>query len=227
MDFIKILLADTTFTFAAEIVLRSVLMYFLIILVLRFSGKRGVRQLSIFEIAIILSLGSAAGDSMFYEEVPIIHAVIVFAVIMALYRLTTYLMMKSDAIETVLEGRPIYIVKNGLLIVEDIKREKYSYDEFFAEMRQKKIEHLGQVKMALLETDGCLSVIPYSKENIKWGLPLFPDEYQIADHHNVDHFYSCMLCGQTQRLNHLNEECPRCQNTKWAKSCLYCEEYQN
>ncbi|MDH2174111.1 DUF421 domain-containing protein, partial [Acinetobacter johnsonii] len=70
MDFIKILLADTTFTFAAEIVLRSVLMYFLIILVLRFSGKRGVRQLSIFEIAIILSLGSAAGDAMFYEEVP-------------------------------------------------------------------------------------------------------------------------------------------------------------
>lgn len=227
MDFIKILLADTTFTFAAEIVLRSVLMYFLIILVLRFSGKRGVRQLSIFEIAIILSLGSAAGDAMFYEEVPIIHAVIVFAVIMALYRLTTYLMMKSDAIETVLEGRPIYIVKNGLLIVEDIKQEKYSYDEFFAEMRQKKIEHLGQVKMALLETDGCLSVIPYSKENIKWGLPLFPDEYKIADHHNIDHFYSCMLCGQTQRLNHLKEECPRCQNTKWAKSCLYCEEYQN
>ncbi|PPZ94378.1 DUF421 domain-containing protein [Acinetobacter ursingii] len=166
MDFIKILLADTTFTFAAEIVLRSVLMYFLIILVLRFSGKRGVRQLSIFEIAIILSLGSAAGDAMFYEEVPIIHAVIVFAVIMALYRLTTYLMMKSDAIETVLEGRPIYIVKNGLLIVEDIKQEKYSYDEFFAEMRQKKIEHLGQVKIALLETDGCLSVIPYSKENL-------------------------------------------------------------
>ena len=227
MDFIKILLADTTFTFAAEIVLRSVLMYFLIILVLRFSGKRGVRQLSIFEIAIILSLGSAAGDTMFYEEVPIIHAVIVFAVIMALYRLTTYLMMKSDAIETVLEGRPIYIVKNGLLIVEDINREKYSYDEFFAEMRQKKIEHLGQVKMALLETDGCLSVIPYSKENIKWGLPLFPDEYQITNHHNVDHFYSCMLCGQTQLLNHLKEECPRCQNTKWAKSCLYCEEYQN
>ena len=146
---------------------------------------------------------------------------------MALYRLTTYLMMKSDAIETVLEGRPIYIVKNGLLIVEDINREKYSYDEFFAEMRQKKIEHLGQVKMALLETDGCLSVIPYSKENIKWGLPLFPDEYQIANHHNVDHFYSCMLCGQTQLLNHLKEECPRCQNTKWAKSCLYCEEYQN
>ena len=125
MDFIRILLHDTTLSFALEIVLRCIVMYVLIILVLRFSGKRGVRQLSIFEIAIILSLGSAAGDPMFYDDVPLIHAVIVFTVILLLYRFTTYLMMKSDVIETVLEGRPMYIVRNGLLIVEDIKQEKY------------------------------------------------------------------------------------------------------
>lgn len=224
MDFIKILLHDTTLVFAIEIIIRCVLMYILIILVLRFSGKRGVRQLSIFEIAIILSLGSAAGDPMFNEDIPIVHALIVFAVIILLYRLTTYLMMKSDALETALEGRPIYIVKNGLLIVEDIKQEKYSYDEFFAEMRQKNIEHLGQVKTALLETDGCLSVIPFSKENIQWGLPIFPDEYHISEVLIVNFFYSCMLCGQTQHLNHINEKCPRCANTRWTKSQLNCEQ---
>lgn len=218
MDFIKILLYDTTLTFAVEIIIRCIMMYILIILVLRFSGKRGIRQLSIFEIAIILSLGSAAGDPMFNEDIPIVHALIVFAVILLLYRLTTYLMTKSKAIETALEGRPIYIVKNGLLIIEDIKQEKYSYDEFFAEMRQKKIEHLGQVKIALLETDGCLSVIPFSKGNIQWGLPIFPDEYKVADHLKVELFYSCMHCGQTQYLNHLNEKCPRCANTSWVMS---------
>lgn len=88
MDFIRILLHDTTLSFALEIVLRCIVMYVLIILVLRFSGKRGVRQLSIFEIAIILSLGSAAGDPMFYDDVPLIHAVIVFTVILLLYRFT-------------------------------------------------------------------------------------------------------------------------------------------
>ena len=131
MDLIRILLHDTTLSFVVEIIFRCIVMYILIILVLRFSGKRGVRQLSIFEIAIILSLGSAAGDPMFNDDIPIIHALVVFAVILILYRLTTYLMMKSDAIETVLEGRPMYIVKEGLLIIEDIKQEKYSYDEFF------------------------------------------------------------------------------------------------
>lgn len=131
MDLIRILLHDTTLNFVVEIIFRCIVMYILIILVLRFSGKRGVRQLSIFEIAIILSLGSAAGDPMFNDDIPIIHALVVFAVILILYRLTTYLMMKSDAIETVLEGRPMYIVKEGLLIIEDIKQEKYSYDEFF------------------------------------------------------------------------------------------------
>ncbi len=150
-------------------------MYFLIILVLRFSGKRGVRQLSIFEIAIILSLGSAAGDAMFYEEVPYHSCCHRFC---SNYGFISLNNLFNDEIRcylrSVLEGRPIYIVKNGLLIVEDIKQEKYSYDEFFAEMRQKKIEHLGQVKIALLETDGCLSVIPYSKENINGAFLCFP-----------------------------------------------------
>lgn len=224
MDFIKILWHDTTFSFALEIVVRCMIMYILIILVLRFSGKRGVRQLSIFEIAIILSLGSAAGDPMFNKDIPIVQALIVFTVILLLYRLTTYLIMKSDFIETILEGRPMYIVKNGLLMIDDIKQEKYSYDEFFAEMRQNKIEHLGQVKVALLETDGCLSVIHFSKEKVKWGLPIFPHEYVKANFHIINHHYSCMFCGHTQLLNHLNQTCPQCKKSDWAKSIL---EYEN
>jgi Predicted membrane protein len=52
-------------------------MFILIIIFLRFSGKRGVRQLSVFELAIILSLGSAAGDPMFNDDIPIIQALIV------------------------------------------------------------------------------------------------------------------------------------------------------
>ncbi len=128
MDFIKIILHDTSFNFALEIIIRCIIMFILIIIFLRFSGKRGVRQLSVFELAIILSLGSAAGDPMFNDDIPIIQALIVFAVIILLYRFTTYLIMKSDAFETLLEGRPMYIVKDGLLIVEDIKQEKYSLD---------------------------------------------------------------------------------------------------
>ena len=88
MTLFNIFLSDTTWDFALEIIIRCVVMYLIIIIFLRLTGKRGIRQLSIFEIAIILCLGSAAGDPMFTEDIPIIHAFIVFVVILILYRLT-------------------------------------------------------------------------------------------------------------------------------------------
>jgi uncharacterized membrane protein YcaP (DUF421 family) len=72
MDLFKIFIYDTSFDFMLEILLRCTAMYILVLIFLRISGKRGIRQLSIFELAIILCLGSAAGDPMFVEDVPII-----------------------------------------------------------------------------------------------------------------------------------------------------------
>ncbi|AXY56658.1 DUF421 domain-containing protein [Acinetobacter chinensis] len=221
MNLTDIFLSDISLDFVLEIVIRCFVMYVLIIIVLRLSGKRGVKQLSIFEIAIILSLGSAAGDPMFYKEIPLIYAFIVFTVIILLYRLTTYMMMKSERLEIILEGKPMYIVKNGLLIIDDIKEEKYSYDEFFAELRQNKVEQLGQVKVALLETDGSLSVIQFSKNNIQWGLPIFPDLYHKAKSLKYNYNYSCMACAYTAKINSLDDHCPRCNKSIWAESLLH------
>ena len=74
MDWASIFIHDTTWAFAAEISVRAILMFSMIIIFLRLTGKRGVRQLSIFELAIILSLGSIAGDPMFTEDLPLIQA---------------------------------------------------------------------------------------------------------------------------------------------------------
>ena len=73
MDWATIFINDTTWEFATEILLRCVVMYAMIILFLRLTGKRGVRQLSIFEVTIILALGSIAGDPMFTEDIPLIR----------------------------------------------------------------------------------------------------------------------------------------------------------
>lgn len=68
MDWASIFIHDTTWNFAFEVALRAAIMFIMIIVFLRFTGKRGVRQLSIFELTIILSLGSIAGDPMFTED---------------------------------------------------------------------------------------------------------------------------------------------------------------
>lgn len=218
MDLIGVFIHDTTWELVAEIIIRCCVMFLLILIFLKLSGKRGIRQLSIFEVAIILSLGSAAGDPMYIDDAPIAQAFVVMCTIIILYRLVTWAMMKSKKVETLLEGKPLCIVENGLMVIQDMRKEKYSHDEFFAEMRQQSVEHLGQVKVALLETDGCLSILFYSKDETKWGLPLFPDHYKKTNYLNPTLFYSCMYCGRTQHLKHLENECPRCKGKDWAES---------
>ena len=154
MDWASIFIYDTTWSFAAEIVIRVVVMFSMIILFLRFTGKRGVRQLSIFELTIILSLGSIAGDPMFTKDLPLIQAVLIMSIVIVLYRLCTWMTMKYQPFEDLLEGKSLYIVEDGLLVLDKIKGGEMSHDEFFAEMRQQGIEHLGQVRVGLLETDG-------------------------------------------------------------------------
>lgn len=214
----EILLYNTTWTFILEIVIRCFLMFLLILIFLKLSGRRGVRQLSIFEIAIILSLGTAAGDPMMMKEIPIIHAFVVMATIIILYRLVTWTMMKIKFFERLIEGKPLYIVENGMMVIESMKKEKYSHDEFFAEMRQQNIEHLGQIRVALLETDGCLSIVFFEEKHTKWGLPIFPTPYKKSTHLDTEQFYSCMYCGMTQYLKTLEQNCVRCNRSDWAKS---------
>ncbi|PSD37067.1 DUF421 domain-containing protein [Acinetobacter radioresistens] len=218
MDLAQIFIADTTWDFVLEIIVRCIAMYIVIISFLRLSGKRGIRQLSIFEIAIILCLGSAAGDPMFTKDLPIIHAVVAFVVILLLYRLTTWGMVKRKGIEDLLEGKALCVVKDGLLVYKDFRKQLYSHDEFFAEMRQQNVEHLGQVRTALLESDGALSLLYYENKDVKWGLPLFPESYEKAEDLKVNTFYSCMKCGETKIINTIDQECPRCNHHSWAES---------
>ena len=220
MSLADIFLYDTTWAFIAEIAIRVVVMFILIISFLRFTGKRGVRQLSIFELTIILSLGSIAGDPMFTEDLPIIQAVIIMSLVILLYRLCTWLMMKYQPIEDLLEGRSVYIVEDGKLVLEKLSKGKMSHDEFFAEMRQQGIEHLGQVRVGLLETDGTFSLLMFDNPDIHYGLPIFPKAYQAVDEILAHQHYACMYCGHIAQGIMAKNTCTRCEDKHigWAKA---------
>ncbi|MCD1279661.1 DUF421 domain-containing protein [Psychrobacter sp. CCUG 69069] len=220
MDWASIFIYDTTWVFAVEILIRVTVMFVLIISFLRFTGKRGVRQLSIFELTIILSLGSIAGDPMFTEDLPIIQAVLIMSTVILLYRLCTWAMMKFQPIENFLEGKSLYIVEDGMLVLEKIKKGKMSHDEFFAEMRQQGVEHLGQVRTGLLETDGNFSVLLYPPKKTVYGLPLFPKQYQAVEKIEIGVCYACMYCGYVEHISEPNQLCVRCENQckNWAKA---------
>jgi len=218
-DWQKIFINDLTGEFALEIVFRTAFMFITVLTILRLSGKRGIRQLSIFELAIIIGLGSAAGDPMFNEDIAILPAVVVCVTAIAIYRAITWLTPKFERFERIVEGKPVYIVEDGIMVFKDDAKDSLSRDEFFAELRDKGVEHLGEVKTAILETNGNMSVFYYPKEKVKPGLPILPKIYdqRVAKISRAG-LYACAYCGKVVHLASGQHSCTRCHHQEWVKA---------
>lgn len=213
----RLLFNDLPANFLFEVVFRSTIMFTVLLLTLKLAGKRGVKQLSIFETVIIIALGSAAGDPMFYHDVGIIPAIIVFIVIILLYRLVTWLTGKSKNFEEFIEGKTECIIDNGKFSVETFKKESLAQDEFFTELRVKSVEHLGQIKNAFMETSGEISIFYYPEEDVKYGLPITPNLFNLKSK-NIpeDGIYSCTFCGNTENQKTGTTTCKVCQKNEWV-----------
>lgn len=223
IDLKSLLLNDLDWSLAAEIVLRTLIMFSLILLFLRLSGKKGVKQLSIFEVAIIIGLGSAAGDPMFNQDNAILPALLVFVTVIGFYRLITWLAARSERFESLLEGDPVYIIEDGQFALLEASDQTYAKDEFFAEMRQQNIEHVGQVQTAILETNGNVSFVYFADDQVKAGLPIWPKLYhrKRTELEQAGH-YACTRCGLVEHLTVPKNICRRCQNEEWVEALQSC-----
>lgn len=212
----RLLINDLPFEFLLEVVLRTIIMFIAVLLTLRLAGKRGVKQLSIFEVVIIISLGSAAGDPMFYEDVGILPAIMVFLIILFMYRLVTWLLCKSKRFENFIEGRPRCIINDGRFSIGSFEKEDLAEDEFFAELRLRSVEHIGQVRHAYIETNGDISIFYYSDDKVGYGLPILP---QLFEHKTKDisenGMYACTFCANTQEM-HSSGKCDVCEHDEWV-----------
>ena len=215
----RLLFNDLPFEFLLEVLFRTVIMFIVVLLTLKFAGKRGVKQLSVFEIVIIISLGSAAGDPMFYEDVGLVPAILVFMIILFMYRLVTWLLGKSRRFENFIEGKVQCLIEDGQFSITTFEKEDYAQDEFFAELRAKSIEHLGQVRNAYIETNGTISTYFYEDEEVKFGLPIRPQLYaQKSKNIPKSGIYACTFCANVQKLEPTSASCTVCNRTEWVQA---------
>lgn len=215
----RLLFNELPGVFLLEVIFRSTVMFIILLLTLKLAGKRGVKQLSIFETVIVIALGSAAGDPMFYEDVGIVPAGIVFLVIIVLYRTVTWLTGKSKKFEEFIEGKTECLINNGKFSVTSFKKETLAQDEFFSELRVKSIEHLGQVKHAFIEPSGEISVFFYDDKEIGYGLPILPALFNKKS--NIipaNGIYSCTFCGHTEEQKSGTAKCHVCKKEEWVEA---------
>ena len=220
IDWTEFFIGKEDWVFLVEIALRTFAMYVIILLGLRLLGKRGVKQLSIFELVVIISLGSAAGDPMFYREVGLTVPVVIFGVIVLSYRLTTFLTAKSQTADDIIEGKCTYLIEDGEFSIDNFSKETLAHDEFFAELRQYGISHLGQVDTAILETSGAISVYFFEDEKVKYGLPILPRLFEKGcEQITLNAYYACCFCGNVMQLAPAEKHtCEKCERDRWVKA---------
>lgn len=216
----ELLLGAENWNFLPETMLRTLIMFIVAFVSLRLLGKRGVKQLSIFELVVIICLGSAAGDPMFYKDVGILPAIMVFAVIVGLYSLIIYFIGKNKRFEDLVEGKPICLIKNGAFSIRNFSKEALGEDEFFAELRLHGVSQLGQIEEAIEESSGHISIFYYPDEEVKFGLPIMINSLDAWQHDIKENaHYACIFCGYTEKLEPAtNVICPVCEKNKWVKA---------
>jgi uncharacterized membrane protein YcaP (DUF421 family) len=209
--------ADAPPAFLFEVAFRCVFTYLLTLAALRITGRRGVRQLSLFELSIILALGSAAGDAMFYHDVALMHIAVVFGVVMLMYLLFNRLTEHYPRFSDWLEGKPVRLIADGAIVDRALKNQNLTHKELFGELRQLQVEHLGQVRLAYIEATGQVSAYFYPDNDVRPGLPITPEELAepltvIAEAGD----FACIECGKVTKLTPAPcHACAVCRCSEW------------
>lgn len=224
LDLQRMFMGDEKPLFLVEVAIRTTIIFVYTLLLLRMLGKRGVAQLSLFEVTIIIGLGSAVGDPMFGADVPLVHAMLVIGIIVFLYRLFTSLIRRSERFEKFVEGTPSCLLSNGRVELKALNAERISQEELFEILRVAGITHLGEVKRAYLEQSGQLSIFAFPPNEIVAGLPIVPPwdlsekKPLLANEEPVAAgSYACRFCGEilSPEVRRALPPCPRCEQREW------------
>ncbi len=143
-----------------EIVLRGTLIYAALLVLLRLSGKRTVGQFTPFDLLVLVLLGDAVQSAMIADDNSVSGGVILVGTLLLLNWLVGFVSARSRGIDQLLEGHPVLLVREGRLYEGALRRSNLTHSELKESMRKHGCTRLEDVRLAVLETDGQISIVP-------------------------------------------------------------------
>lgn len=169
-----------------SIILRTIFMYFFIILVYRIMGKKEVGQLSIVDLIVSILIAELVAIAIEGKS-NILIAVVPISILVVIQILISYISLKSVKIRYLIDGRPTVIIKNGKLNFTEMAKIRYSLDDLITQLRLQGIKNIEKIKYAILENNGNLSVF---SDNADYPMPLILDgviDYQVLKEIDKDY----------------------------------------
>jgi uncharacterized membrane protein YcaP (DUF421 family) len=144
----------------AEKILRTVVVYGFLLVAFRLAGKRLLGQLTAFDLVVLLIISNVLQNAAIGSDNSLGGGLLGAAVIIALNFLVAWLTFRHKRLERLVENIPTVIVKHGHVIHANLEREHMSMAELRAALRKEGIATMSEVRYAILEEDGHMSVIP-------------------------------------------------------------------
>jgi uncharacterized membrane protein YcaP (DUF421 family) len=220
-DLHRILMGDVPAAFFIEVIIRTVLIYIILIVAIRLMGKRMALQLNVTEMTAMVALAAAIGVPIQAPDRGILPAAVIAAVVVISERVITRIIMNNKKNETKFQGDMNVLVEDSALNFTCIKDVGMSRSLVLQQLRAHGIDHLGKVKRLYMETSGAFSII--EQKEIKPGLSVIPvhDENYWRDVNRRGDVCVCSNCGLRRDTPAKDDhECDNCGENHWETAVL-------
>jgi uncharacterized membrane protein YcaP (DUF421 family) len=223
-DWHRLLLGGTPWTFLIEVLARAGFTYLLLMFAMRLLGRRVAGQYSLFELSVVITVAGTVGVPLQSPERGMLPPLIILGMLILMQRALAFFANKSRYVEGFTSGDVSLVVSDGCLRLEQLRHAVMSRERLFGLLRQRGIQHLGQIGRLYIEPSGGLSLIAASRP--RPGLSILPaidqelrEEPQVKDH------FSCASCGTTEPTpTKPAGQCRCCGSNRWEPAVTELDE---
>jgi len=144
-----------------ELIVRAVAVYGFLLILIRITGKRQIGQLAPFDLVLLLVLSNAVQNSMNAGDNSLVGGLLCATTLVALNFLVGWAAYRSKKLEGFIEGHPVVVIHNGLILEAAMAKTKLTHHELSAALRQAGYASPQGIHAAILENNGSISVIPH------------------------------------------------------------------
>jgi uncharacterized membrane protein YcaP (DUF421 family) len=144
-----------------DAVLRACAIYFFLLLIFRLSGKRSIAQITTFDLILLLIISEATQQALLGQDFSLTNAFLVIVTLVGIDIGLSLLKQRSPRIEKLLEDEPLIIVEEGRPLLDRMKKVRVDEEDVLIAARVLQgLERMDQIKYAVLERNGGISIVP-------------------------------------------------------------------
>lgn len=173
-----------------NIIIKTAIIYIVILLAMRLMGQKLSGQLQPYELVITLIIAEVAATPMNSPGTPLLFGLVPALTLIVLYAIISFISLKSKRVRALVSGTPSILIHNGQIKYPELKKIGYNMNDLLEQLRISGITDISSIHYAVLETNGQLSVIPFSKY-----APVTPMDLKITP--SDPSFFSAIVLDST------------------------------